>query len=344
METEQAAQAASQRALYDFLLRSTSDGVIIADAESRIQMINPSASAMLGDTIEEVIGQPIARVFRKNPALVNLFSRTGHQTLDIRLPRRRLAVGMATTLETGQRVVLLHDVTESRDLDNRREALIKAISHDMRNPISAITGFSDLVTKFGDLNEQQGKFLDRIRQTSSKLSEVIGALVDLAWIEAGMPLEHKPTQLRDIINRAVTRVTPIAHERTVIIATSVQNPMPVVMGDAERLGQAIYNILHNAVIYSQPEQTVVIHGWGDDNEVYCSVADRGIGIADDEIDLIFDRLYRSRSDAVRNIPGGGLGLTFAKTVIKRHGGDIWASSNLGEGSTFTFVLPSAIGE
>ncbi len=85
---------------------------------------------------------------------------------------------------------------------------------------------------------------------------------------------------------------------------------------------------------------MAIHAWADTHEAYCSVADQGIGIADDELELIFDRLYRSRSEHVLAIPGGGLGLTIARTIIRRHGGDLWATSNLGEGSTFTFVLPT----
>ena len=103
---------------------------------------------------------------------------------------------------------------------------------------------------------------------------------------------------------------------------------------------AIYNILHNAISYSQPEQTIAIHAWSDTHEAYCSVADRGIGINDDELELIFDRLYRSRDERVQAMHGGGLGLTIARTIIRRHGGDIWASSNLHDGSTFTFVLPT----
>lgn len=295
---------------------------------------------MLSVVPEEVIRKSPRQAFSNNMALINLFARSGDQTLDVRLPRRRLAVGIATTLPTGERMVMLHDVTEQRDLENRREALIRTMSHDLRNPLTAINGFADLLTKVGDLNDQQVRFVTRIRQTTTKLYDVVGDLVDLAWIEAGMPLEHKPIQLRDIIHDAVNRVTPLAHTNKIIIATSVQNPMPTVMGDPIRLGQVIYHLLHNAIIYSHPEQTVVIHGWGDSSEVYCSVADRGIGIADDEIELIFDRMYRSRNDYVRDLSGGGLGLTISKTIVERHGGDIWASSNLGEGSTFTFVLPA----
>jgi signal transduction histidine kinase len=333
-------QTTGDSQLYDYVFRSTSDGIIVTDAEGLIRGINPMGAGMLGVTLEEIEGKNPKTVFQQNPALVNLFTREGEQTLNVRLPRRRLAMGIASTLESGERLVLLQDITEKHDLDSRRESLIKAISHDLHNPISAITGFADLVKKSGALNKNQTKFLTRIRQTSSKLYDVVGSLVDLAWIEAGMPLEHRPIQLRDVINDAVHQASPVAQESQVVIVVSVQNPMPMVMGDPARLQQVIYNMLHNAIMYSSAEQTVAIHGWGDSNEVYCSVADRGIGISDDELELVFDRMFRSSVESVRNMPGGGLGLTTAKTIINRFGGDIWAASNLGEGSTFTFVLPT----
>jgi len=326
--------------VHEFIFRSTSDGVLIASEQGLIEQVNPAAARMLSTTPEAILGRDPRHAFPHNPALINLFHREGDQTLDVRLPRRRLAVGIASTLESGQRVVMLHDVTERRDLESRREALVRAITHDLRNPISALSGYVDLVEKFGEINSQQTKFLTRIRQTANKLHDVIGTLVALAWIEAGMPMEHQPIQLRDVINQEVDRVSPLAHQHKIVIAVSVQNPMPIVMGDRERLGHAIYQLLHNAIMYSRREQTVAIHGWGDTVDVYCSVADQGIGIADDEIELVFDRMYRGRDDAIRNKPGGGLGLSITRTIIQRHGGDIWASSNLGEGSTFTFLLPA----
>jgi two-component system, OmpR family, phosphate regulon sensor histidine kinase PhoR len=330
----------SESTLYDYLFRTTSDAILIANGRGVLEQVNPAAAAMLGITAEELIGKTPFEAFSQNPALLNLFNREGDQTLDVRLPRRRLAVGIATQLPNDQRMVLLQDVTEKRDLENRRESLVKAMAHDLRNPISAIGGFADLVAKFGDLNDQQVKFLTRIRQTTGKLNDVVGTLVELAWIEAGMPLAHNPVKLPEVVFKAIADVRPIAQEGRIVIATSIQNPMPTVMGDAERLRIVIRHLLQNAIIYSPPEQNVVIHAWEDHNEVYCSVADRGIGIADDELELIFDRMYRSRDERVREKPGGGLGLTIARTIIQRHGGDIWASSNLGLGSTFTFLLPT----
>ncbi len=325
---------------YEFLFRSTSNGVLLMNADREITHLNPAAAAMLGVTADEVIGSRPRQSFGKNQALLNLLLRSGQQRLDVRLPRRRLADGIAETLENGVRVVLLQDVTEQRDLDTRREMLSKSIAHDLRNPLSAIGGFIDLMEKFGDLNDQQKRYLLRARQTSGKIHDMIKTLVDLAWIEAGMPLKHVPIRLDTAIQKAVREVRSLATKQQIGLATSLQTPLPVVMGDPERLHTVIYHLLHNAVMYSlEPEKNVVIHAWGDDHEVYCSVADQGIGIEDDELELIFDRMYRSRDERVRDLPGGGLGLTIARTIVQRHGGDIWASSNPGDGSTFTFLLP-----
>ncbi len=325
----------------EFIFRTTADGIILADKDRRIQRINPAAAAMLGTTVDETRGKSAESAFRQYPALVNLFTRKGDQQLNVRLPKRRLAIGFAATVEDDQRLVLLQDITEKNDLESRREALSHSIAHDMRNPLSALTGFADLVAKFGELNEQQEKFLTRIRQTSTKLYEMIETLVDLAWIEAGMPLDHQPIQLSEIINQVTGNLSSLASKRKITIVISVQAPMPLIMGDAERMKIAITALLHNAITYSHEEQNVVIHAWSDEQEVYCSIADRGIGIADDELDQIFDRMYRSRDERVRNLNGGGMGLTLARTIITRHGGDLWAASTLDEGSTFTFVLPTA---
>ncbi len=323
----------------DFVFRTSSDGILIADKSGIIQRVNPAAAAMLGVTLEETVGKSASNAFQQNPNLLNLFTRGGEQTLNVRLPKRRLAIGVANTDDTGSRIILLQDVTEKQEFESRREALVTTMAHDLRNPISAIGGFAELIEKFGPLNEQQQKFTIRIKQTAAKLYDVAGSLVDLAWIEAGMPLAHRPIDMKTLIDKVVNDLADLAQEKQVTFATSLQNPLPSVMGDQARLELTVRNLLHNAILYSRPETPIAIHAWGDSNELYFSVADRGIGIADEEIELIFDRLYRSKDERIRELPGGGLGLTVAKTIIKRHGGDIWASSNLNVGSTFTFVLP-----
>jgi signal transduction histidine kinase len=326
--------------IYEYILRTTADGVIIL-ADGIIQHVNPAAAAMLAMTTETCIGAYPRDVatFRDNPALLRLVTGSGEQRLDVHLPRKRIAQGLADTLDTGERIVLLQDVTEKRSIEDRREMLSKAIAHDLRNPISAIAGFADLIQRFGSLNANQTKYYKRIKETTSKLHELVKSLVDLAWIEAGMPLEHLPIRIHDLIQRAVRDLSDLASKRNIGILVSVQTPLPIVMGDPDRLYMVIHALLHNAIIYSPPESNVAIHAWGDTHELSCSVGDRGFGILDSEIDLIFDRMYRSRDERVREVAGGGLGLTLAKTIVTRHGGDLWVNSIFDEGSTFMFVLP-----
>ncbi|MBN2470267.1 MAG: HAMP domain-containing histidine kinase [Anaerolineae bacterium] len=329
------------QARYDYLFRTISNGLIMLDAGGYVRRVNPAAAAMLRVPPEDCLGKQAEEAFQANTQLVRLLARHDDITYDVRLPEHRLAVAFGTTLEGGERLVVLQDVTERRDLDSRREALARSIAHDLRNPLSALEGFADLVGKFGPVNEQQERFLTRIRQTVQKLYDLSATLVDLAWIEAGMPLEHVPVQLHHVINSVVEELATFARVRGLTIAVSTQDPLPIVMGDPLRLRQMIYQLLHNAILYSNAEQTVAIHAWQDAEQVFCSVADQGIGVLPSELDLIFDRMYRSNDEQVRNLPGGGLGLTMARTIVDRHGGSITVESTYGEGSTFTVALPLA---
>jgi signal transduction histidine kinase len=324
----------------EFVFRRSSNGILIAGADGILEQINPAAAALLGVAVANVLGRPPERSFADNAALVNLFLRADDQILDVRLPRRRLATGIATTLTDGRRVVLLQDVTEQRELDARRDAFIATMAHDLRNPIAALVGYADLVGSLGNLSAEQERFLGRIQQTATKLNDFAADLVDLAWVEAGMPLKHVPIQLKQPIERVIQELTPTAEAKQITIFVSVQDPLPMIMGDPDRIQMVIRNLLRNAILYSDDEQTVMIHAWGDAQEAYCSVADRGFGISDEEIELVFDRMYRSKDERVQNTPGAGLGLTVARRIINRHGGEIWATSNPGKGSTFTLRLPA----
>jgi len=325
---------------FDIMFQTISDGVLVVNGESKIISVNPAFGTMFGQPPEDLIGKTTRQVFGNNQPMMNLVQREGIQRLDVRLPRRRLAQGIAHSLDNGERIIILNDVTEKRDLETRRDSLSRAIAHDLRNPISALTGYADLIDRFGELNDNQNKYLKRLRQTTKKLHEMIESLVGLAWIEAGMPLKYIPIQLEDAIQKAIDEIKPLARERRVGIASSIQRPLSPIMGDPDRIHIVIYHLLENAILYSNEETNIVIHAWGDTEETYCSVADRGIGIDDSELEMIFDRMYRSKDSRVADVEGGGIGLTLAKTIISRHGGDIWASSNLNQGSTFTFVLPA----
>ncbi|NLX11759.1 MAG: hypothetical protein GXY36_19100 [Chloroflexi bacterium] len=327
--------------LLNFLFQSVSAGVLLSDRAGQLERLNPGAAAMLRLDPGEVLGRPAAAALRTRPDLVRLFSQPGDQQGAVSLPHKRLAVGVGVDRPGGGRAVLLHDITEQAALDSRRDALMRAVAHDLRNPLNALSGYADLVGRFGPLNADQDKFLGRIRDIVAKLYELSASLVDLAWIEAGMPLVQEPIDLSRLIHEAVASVTHEAHTRSITIVVSTQEPIPVLIGDPFRIRQAITHLLENAVRYSHPDSNVAIHAWQEGARVFCTVGDQGIGISASDQEHIWDRLWRSNDPRVREVPGGGIGLTFVHIIVERHGGKVWVQSCLDEGTIITFTLPLA---
>ncbi|MFN8564352.1 MAG: histidine kinase dimerization/phospho-acceptor domain-containing protein [Anaerolineae bacterium] len=201
-----------------FIYSQSSDGILIADAAGQIEQVNPAAAAMLDTSAENLIGGAARDCFGKNPALASLFAQPDEITIDVPLPRRRTASGTAATLDDGRRIVLLHDVTEQRDLDARREAFVMTMAHDLRNPIAALIGYAELINTVGELNPEQELFLSRVRDTARRLHDLAAELVDLAWVEAGMPLRRDPVALGRLIESVIVELTPMAQAKGVTSA------------------------------------------------------------------------------------------------------------------------------
>lgn len=326
-------------AYYEFIFRRAAEGIVLVDAEHNIASLNPAASALLRINPNDVTGLLPKDAFPNNPLLVRLL-RVGEpspMTLDILLPGDRVAQGTAEDMPDGGRIAVLNDVTEQRSLESRRSEFIRTMAHDLRNPLNALSGYADLIAKFGDLNERQQRFITRIKQTSAKLQELTTSLVNLAWFEASMPLAYFPFDLVSLIHEVVRQKSAAAQAKNIRIITSVQDAVPLIMGHPTAIQAALAHLVDNAIQYSGPESIVIIHAWQQSNLVMCSVADQGIGILDDEVDRIWGRLWRS--PRVQDRPGGGIGLTYAKTVIERHGGTIRVESRPDHGTTFTIALP-----
>lgn len=326
----------------NFLFQTAAEGILLIGEDGCLGRLNPAASALLGLS-PDALGQPVRELFLHRPALIRLCCQPGEQTADVTLPHKRIATGVGMDRPGEGRIVLLHDVTEQAAVESRREALIRAVTHDLRNPLNALTGYAHLIGQVGEVNEEQQRFLDRINQTVDKLYSLAESLVDLAWIEAGMALEHRPIELAHLIREAVDDLAPEARRQFITLVLSTQDPIPSVMGDPRRLKQAITALIDNAVRYSAANSNVAIHAWQGGAYVYVSVGDQGIGISEEDLEHVWDRLWRSADERVRAIPGGGIGLTFVRSIVTRHGGRVWAESALNRGSTFTMMLPLAEG-
>lgn len=241
------------------------------------------------------------------------------------------------------RVRLQDEAREARALDeaNRLKGeLLSILAHEMRTPLASIKGYSTALlledTKWDP--EKQREFLEIIDAESDNLSEIVRDLLESSIIDAGLlEIEKEPVLLPRLAEQAMRDIA----RRTKIHRFLVTFPddFPIVETDPERIRQVLHNILDNAVKYSPDGGLIVVRGEVGQSEVIISVADQGVGIAPEDLNRLFDKYFRVKSRSGRPVPGTGLGLPIAQTIVQKHGGRIWAESELGKGTTLYFSLP-----
>ncbi|UQA55107.1 sensor histidine kinase [Polyangium aurulentum] len=236
-------------------------------------------------------------------------------------------------------VIVARDVTELRQLEVAREDFLRAISHDLRQPITVILSAGQMLRrKLSRASlEREVTDVDRIITGAIRMSSMIDDLVDSARLEAGklalrMEQCNLVRLLEDIAQRALA---PQDQARLHIEAPD--SALPPVQLDPERFERILVNLVGNALKYSPAEETVTIRIELQSTEVVIAVRDRGVGVPQDEIPHLFERYFRARTG--KRIEGLGLGLFIARQLVEAHGGRIWVQSEVGRGSTFAFALP-----
>lgn len=331
---------AAESQLYDLLFHQTTDGFLVLNREGQVEAYNPAFARLLklGDLQLTSIG--VQMLFEDNPPLYRLLVAPDDQAEVIRLLDQHLVRVTVTILNDQRRAVLFQEVAEQNTLANMRENFARVIAHDLRNPVAALIGFSALLETSGQLDDEHLRYLARVQETSAKLHYAAADLTELAWIEAGMPLESRPIDFAEAANRAIASLEKLVDEHGMTISVSYVKVLPHVSCDAELLATAVRKLLHNALLYSGDGKSISLRLWSEVETVYCAVADNGIGIDESEQEAIFNRFYRSSDPRVQALPGGGLGLTFARKFARHYGGDVSVASAREKGSTFTLRLPS----
>ncbi len=217
--------------------------------------------------------------------------------------------------------------------------LIAEIVHEMRTPLNSIIAYADLMQRPAISREQCAQFAGIIRSEAERISEMANNFLDLARLQSGRAsLARDPVDLNTVIQLSVNVIKPQADEKGIIISLDVPERVPPVIGDAQRLHQALLNLLSNAVKYSPQGSQITVRARHEKNQLSVSVSDKGPGIPPEALPNIFDRFYRVPGTE-RQITGTGLGLTITQQIIEAHGGEITVESELGKGTTFTFTLP-----
>ena len=231
--------------------------------------------------------------------------------------------------------------------DRARRQLLADVSHELMTPLAAIRGYIEtLAMPELPLNaDTRGRYLDIAHQETHKLEAIIGDLLDLAKLEGGGDtLVHEPVFAGDLFRRVADRHRPILTERGVKLAADVDEGTPLILGDPDRLEQAVQNVAANAIRHTPTGGMVTLHAGRDGNgRVKISVSDTGPGIPPEHLPHIFDRFYKAAaSRAGTHVPSGsGLGLSIVRAIVLRHGGKVSASNRPSGGAEFELLLPGA---
>jgi signal transduction histidine kinase len=224
---------------------------------------------------------------------------------------------------------------------NRLKAeLISTLAHEMRTPLTSIKGYSTaLLMEDADFSsETQREFLHIIDEECDILQDLIHDLLESSLIDAGfLKLELEPVMLPRLVKGVVDDIARRSPEDRFLV--DLPQDLPILDADPHRIIQVLRNLLDNAVKYSQAGGLVVVRAEVRADVVVVSVADQGIGIAPEHLNRLFEKFFRIKSGLGRHVVGVGLGLPIARAIVESHGGNIWAESQVGQGTTLYFTLP-----
>ncbi len=344
--------AATQPALPSRLIRRLVDGLpsglVVLDADGAVVLANPAARSMgvidggrlALDELSDLVGQTRADGVDRDRQL-GLPPRPEPPLTRPRPDQEAFAV-RARTLRLGADghvAVILDDVTEARRVEAVRRDFVANVSHELKTPVGALHVLAEAVAVASDDPVAVRRFASRMTRESSRLARLVQEIIDLSRLQGADPKpDPRPVRVSAVLAEALDRTRLTASAREITIAVIGDSDFAV-SGDEGQLATALANLLDNAVSYSPTGTRVVIGVRRAGDTVELSVADEGIGIAERDLERVFERFYRADPARSRQTGGTGLGLAIVKHVATNHGGSVSVWSAEGAGSTFTIRLP-----
>jgi two-component system phosphate regulon sensor histidine kinase PhoR len=353
LKQAQQQEAAQLQNRHEALFDSMAEGLLLLDAEGRIQLANRTFQNLFG-VGGHLRSRTIMEALRLHE-LAELVDSLGQQRQviehEIRLSRpneRWLQVnGAALFNGDGRRqgtVLVFHDLTRLKQLERTRQEFVANVSHELRTPLSLIKGYVEtLLDGARDNPEVATKFLHTIDRNAERLKLLIEDLLTISELESGrMQLNLQSVALRPLVEKVLGDYKARASTKN----TQLSNEIPDVhvRVDADRLEQVLSNLIENAIKYGRNEGVVVVKARALENgQIEIAVEDDGPGIPPESLERVFERFYRVDKARSREQGGTGLGLSIVKHIVQSHGGKVWATSEPGHGASFFFTVPQDSG-
>jgi two-component system phosphate regulon sensor histidine kinase PhoR len=341
------AEQARDRARMEAILAGMVEGVIVVDAQGKLQLVNTAARRMLR-LDEPAIGRAYMETVR-HPAIAELvaavlFGRVPEplQLSPPRDPSRTILARAAPATGTGAHgvVLVLLDITDLRRADQIRRDFVANVSHELRTPLTAVRGYVEALSESDLTPDERHRFLEIIVRHTDRMERLVKDLLRLARLDAGQEtLDLIACDMQSLIDGVLSDVAPTAKERQQRFDTVIEAGAESVRADPSKLHDALRNLVANAITYA-PEQTrIVVEATATGTHVVIAVSDEGPGIPDQDLSRVFERFYRVDKSRARDPGGTGLGLAIVKHLVELHGGRVAAHNRPGGGARFTLTLP-----
>ncbi len=247
---------------------------------------------------------------------------------------------LALIAQVVERKQIEEKMVEYEELDKLKDGLLSNVSHELRTPLAIIKGYSTMLLDYDRRLRQDEKeqYLESIDRATDRLTELVEHLLDMSRLEAGMlQMDKQTVSVSKLIKETVVEANLRAPRHAIVL--NLTNRLPMMDIDARRIRQVLDNLIDNAFKYSEEGTEIVVSARRMEQELLISVADQGIGIPAEDLERVFDRMYRIEQRLTPEIGGAGLGLAICRGLVMAHDGRIWVESELEKGSTFYFTLP-----
>ncbi len=325
------------------VINTTADVVIVCGTDGHIILINPAAfTALRLNSGEDYTGRPFETVFAGTPLLdAYRRGRAADQPTREEVPladARTFQFNMTPQVKVGW-IIVMHDITLFKEMDRFKSELIAIVSHDLKQPLSVMNGYTELLLMHRQLDDTGIGFIEMVRKSIVNMRQLIDDLLDLAKIESGIQLELKPVTVQTIVHGCLEALQTTTASKKMTVTADADASLPPVAADPERLKQILQNLIGNAVKYTPPEGWVRVTATREGDSLRVVIQDNGLGISAEDQAHVFERFYRVRRAETDSIEGTGLGLAIVKSLVEAHNGHITLESRLGQGSSFTLTLP-----
>ena len=341
------------------LVNSLSDGVMALDRDQRVVLANPAFLHMIDYHGGSVVGHaaealPVGETLKNmvTDGMASLGSDLTEIVEEISWERggeKRIFKATCTPFRgrTGAiigKIVVLNDITALKELDQMKSDFVSLVCHEVRSPMNSLLMQIQVILDglAGDLTEKQIRILNRVSGKMLGLTEMVSELLDLSRIESGLiTSEKEQLDFNALLAEQLELHLPGAAEKNISIDLEIDRPLPMILASRRGMEEVMTNLITNAIKYSPDKSAIVVRACMENEYLQVFVEDSGFGIPPEDLDRVFNRFYRVKDKNTREQQGTGLGLSLVKSIIETHHGSVKVASALGEGTTFSFLIPIA---